>query len=452
MIVSNCIGAFPVWYGATTPYTVGFVRLLIRGAAVMQRPEAEVLPKADVIIEGRRFAAVLPGGGAQGPFDRVIEGEGRLLFPGLVNAHTHLAMTLFRGLAADLPLSRWLNEEVWPRERNLTGEIVYWFSLLGLVEMIRSGTTAFADMYFFMEDVARAVEKAGVRALLAHGVIAPTPDRVEPELNKAEGFVREWEGKAEGRVRTALSPHAPYTCGPEVWKRAVALARELKVPIHTHLAETADEVEQVRRERGRSPAEWLESLGVFAVPVIAAHCVHVTDKDMEILAAHNATAVHCPTSNLRLACGIAPVAEMLRQGVNVALGTDGPGSSGRLNMIEEMRLAAVLGKQKAGDPQAISAQEALAMATWRGGVAVGLGKELGTIEPGKRADAVLLDLTKPHLQPGYSARADLVYSAQGADVATVVVDGQPLLLEGQLQTVDETEVIERCRQLARKFQ
>ncbi len=428
------------------------MRILVRGAMVVQRAEGPLLPKADVVIEGRRFAAVLPEGGAQGPFDRVVEGEGRLFFPGLINAHTHLAMTLFRGLAADLPLSRWLNEEVWPRERKLTGEIVYWFSLLGLVEMIRSGTTAFADMYFFMEDVARAVQKAGLRALLSYGIIAPTPDRVEPELKKAEGFVREWDGKAEGRIRTALSPHAPYTCGPEVWKRAVALARELRIPIHTHLAETAEEVEQIRSKTGQSPAQWLESMGVFGVPVLAAHCVHVDEKDMEILAAHGATAVHCPTSNLRLACGMAPVARMLREGVNVALGTDGPGSSGDLNMIEEMRLAAVLAKQKAGDPQALPVQEALAMATWRGAVALGWGKELGTIEPGKRADGVLIDLNRPHLLPGYSPVTDLVYSAQGADVVAVFVDGVPLLLEGKLQTLDEEEIKARCRELARKFQ
>ncbi|MCR4392030.1 MAG: amidohydrolase [Candidatus Acetothermia bacterium] len=427
------------------------MRILIRGTAVIPRPDRGVIPHADVVIEGRRYAAVVEGGGAGGEFDRVIDGEGRLLFPGLVNAHTHLAMTLFRGLADDLPLMRWLTEKIWPAERNLTGEDVYWFSLLGLIEMIRSGTTAFADMYFFMEEVAQAVDEAGLRALLSYGILAPTPDRIEPELARAEAFVREWDGKAEGRIRAALSPHAPYTCGPELWRNATALARELKVPIHTHLAETKEEVDRMRTETGRSPAEWLEGLGVFGVPVIAAHCVHMTEKDIEILAAHRASAVHCPTSNLKLACGIAPVAEMLRGGVNVALGTDGAGSAGDLNMVEETRLAAILAKQKAEDPEALPAAAALACATWRGAAALGLGKELGTIEPGCRADGVLVTLDKPHLCPGHNPLADLVYSAQGADVDTVFVDGRLLLVEGELMTLDEEAVMARCRELARRF-
>ncbi len=427
------------------------MRVLIRGVAVIPRPEVGVVPKADVVIEGRRFSAVVVGEEVQGPFDRVIEGEGKLLIPGLVNAHTHLAMTLFRGLAQDRPLMDWLEKEVWPRERKLTGEIVHWFSLLGLVEMIRSGTTVFADMYFFMEEVAEAVEKAGVRAVLSYGIIAPTPERLEPELKKAENFAREWDGKAEGRIRAALSPHAPYTCGPEVWKKAVALCRELRIPIHTHLAETAEEVARWQKEKGRSPVEWLEELGVFGVPTLAAHCVHLSEKDMEILAAHGVSAVHCPTSNLKLACGIAPVVEMLRSGVNVCLGTDGAGSAGDLNMIEEMRLSALLAKVKTGDPQALPAPEALSLATWRGAVALGWGKELGTIEPGRRADGVMIRLNQAHLVPDYDLLANLVYAAQGADVDTVFVDGRFLLLEGELQTLDEERIIRRCRELAAKF-
>lgn len=427
------------------------MRILIRGVAVIPRPEVGVIPKADVVIEGRRFSAVVVGEEAQGPFDRIIEGEGKLLIPGLVNAHTHLAMTLFRGLAQDRPLMDWLEKEVWPREKKLTGEIVHWFSLLGLVEMVRSGTTAFADMYFFMEEVAEAVEKAGVRAVLSYGIIAPTPERLEPELKKAENFAREWDGKAEGRIRAALSPHAPYTCGPEVWKKAVALCRELRIPIHTHLAETAEEVARWQKEKGRSPVEWLEELGVFGVPTLAAHCVHLSEKDMEILAAHGVSAVHCPTSNLKLACGIAPVVEMLKSGVNVCLGTDGAGSAGDLNMVEEMRLSALLAKVKSGDPQALPAPEALSLATWRGAAALGWGKELGTIEPGRRADGVMIRLDQAHLVPDYDLLANLVYAAQGADVDTVFVDGRFLLLEGELQTLDEEKIIGRCRELAAKF-
>jgi len=427
------------------------MRIVIRGVSVIRRPEEGVIPKADVVIEGRRYAAVVEGGGVSGDFDRVIEGEGRLLVPGFVNAHTHLAMTLFRGLADDLPLMRWLEEKIWPAERKLTAEDVYWFSLLGLAEMIRSGTTAFIDMYFFMEEVAQAVEEAGLRALLSYGIIAPTEDRVEPELKKAEAFARAWDGKADGRIRAALSPHAPYTCGPEVWREAVKLARELKVPIHTHLAETKEEVERFRAQHSRSPAQWLEELGVFSVPVIAAHCVHLAEKDMEILAAHAASAVHCPTSNAKLACGIAPVTEMLASGVNVALGTDGAGSAGDLDMVEEMRLAALLAKLKTGDPEALPASEALALATYRGAQALGQGRELGTIEEGRRADGVLVALDRVHMCPGHNPLGDLVYAAHGADVVGVFVDGRPLFLDGELFTLDEEKVIAECRKRARRF-
>jgi 5-methylthioadenosine/S-adenosylhomocysteine deaminase len=427
------------------------MRVLIRSVAVIPKPEVGVIPKADVVIEGRRFSAVVVGEEVQGPFDRVVEGEGKLLLPGLVNAHTHLAMTLFRGLAQDRPLMDWLEKEVWPREQRLTGEVVYWFSLLGLVEMIRSGTTAFADMYFFMDEVAEAVERAGLRALLSYGIIAPTPEQIEPELKKAEAFAREWDGRGEGRIGAALSPHAPYTCGPEVWKKAVALARELRIPIHTHLAETKEEVERFRAQTGRSPVEWLEGLGVFGVPTLAAHCVHLSEKDIEILAAHGVHAVHCPTSNLKLACGIAPVVEMLQGGVNVCLGTDGAGSAGDLNMVEELRLAGLLAKVRTGNPQALPAPEALNMATRRGAVALGLGKELGTIEPGRRADGIMMRLDRVHFFPDHDLLANLVYAGQGADVDTVFVDGRFLLLEGELQTLEEEEIFGRCRELASRF-
>ncbi len=360
-------------------------------------------------------------------------------------------MTLFRGAARDLPLERWLSEEIWPRERKLTAKDVYWGSLLGLAEMIRGGTTACADMYFFMDEVAQATAEAGLRALLSYGIVAPTPDRIEPEIKRAEAFVREWDAAADGRIRAALSPHAPYTCLPGVWRRVTALARELKVPIHTHLAETAEEVERTRAETKRSPAEWLEELGVFSVPVIAAHCVHVSEKDIEILAAHGATAVHCPTSNMKLACGIAPVQELLAGGVNVALGTDGAASAGDLNLIEEMRLAALLAKERAGDPAALPAAEVLRCATARGASALGLGKELGTIEPGRRADGTLINMNGLHLCPGYDSLADLVYAAQGSDVTAVFVDGQPLFIGGEFQTLDVDEIRGRCRRLVRRF-
>lgn len=429
---------------------LGNMRILIKGAAVVPKPEEGVL-SADVVVEGKRFAGVFPTGEAGGEFDRVIKGEGKLLVPGFVNAHTHLPMTLFRGLAEDLALREWLEERIWPAERKLTPEVVYWFALLGLVEMIRTGTTAFADMYFFMEEVGKAVEEAGLRALLSYGIIAPTPDRIEPELKKAEAFAREWNGAAEGRIRCALSPHAPYTCGPEVWKEAVRLAKELKLPLHTHLCETRHEVEAHREAYGKGPVQWLEELGAFAVPVIAAHCVWVTEKDIDILAAHNVSVAHCPSSNLKLASGIAPVWAMVKGGVNVAIGTDGAASNNTLDMVREMRLAALLAKVRAEDPRAMPAPEALKSATQRGAAALGWAKDLGAIEEGHLADCVLLDLEAAHFAPGHDPLADLVYTACGADVEMVMVGGEILMEGRELQTLDEEKIVARCRELARKF-
>ena len=427
------------------------MRILIQRAAVIARPDEGIVPAADVVVEGKYFAGVFGPGEAQGEFDRVIDGEGKLLVPGFVNAHTHLAMTLFRGFAEDLPLRDWLEKKIWPAERKLTGEIVYWFSLLGLAEMIRTGTTAFADMYFFMEEVGRAVEEAGLRALLSYGIIAPTSDRIEPELRKAEAFAREWNGAADGRIRCALSPHAPYTCGPEVWREAVALAKELKLPLHTHLAETKHEVDGHRERHGKSPVQWLEELGVFAVPVLAAHCVWVDEKDIDILAAHNVSVAHCPSSNLKLASGIAPAWAMIRGGVNLAIGTDGAASNNTLDMVREMRLAALLAKARAEDPRAMPAPEALSSATRRGAQALGWGKDLGAIAEGYVADCVLFDVGAVHFVPGHDPLADLVYTACGADVEMVMVGGEILMEGRELRTLDEERVVARCRELARKF-
>jgi len=426
------------------------MRTLISNTTVIGEG-GSVLPATDVVIDGERYADVLPAGKPQGPFDKTLDGEGKILAPGLYNAHTHLAMSLFRGKAADMRLMQWLEEEIWPAEKKLTAEDVYWFARLGLVEMIRSGTVAFADMYFFMDEVAQAVEEAGLRALLSYGIIAPSPDLVDPELRKAEEFAQRWNGAAGGRIATALSPHAPYTCGPELWTQATKLAREFNIPIHTHVAETKEEVDRMRAENGRTPVEWLEGLGVFSVPTLAAHCVHVTEKDCNILAAHRVAVAHCPTSNARLACGIAPTTDLLRGGVCVALGTDGPGSSGSLDLLREMRLAAMLGKLRQGDPQAIGVDEALAMASRNGAVALGLRNETGTIAPGRWADGILVARQSAHMIPGYNPLTDLVYSAEKVDVEAVFVKGTMLMEERRLLTLDEERITAKCRELAERY-
>ncbi len=383
-------------------------------------------------------------------FDAVISGKDKLVMPGLINAHTHLSMTLLRGYADDLPLMTWLREKIWPLEARLTPDDIYWGALLGLAEMIRSGTTCFADMYFAMDRVAEAVEASGLRALLSYGIIAPEPgEKLDRELKIAEEFVERFHNAADGRVRAAVSPHAPYTCHPRVWEKAVELARERGLIVHTHLSETRTEVEEARKRWGKTPPEHLESLGVFKVPVLAAHCVHLTDRDIEILKRHDVRPVHNPTSNLKLASGVAPVWKLVRAGLTVALGTDGAASNNDLDMFEEVRLAALLQKGILEDATALPALEALKLATVNGARALGW-PDLGAIEVGRRADLIVLDVAAPHWTPRYDAISNVVYAAKGADVVTVIVDGRLVMKDHEILTFDEEEAKARARAFAER--
>ena len=383
-------------------------------------------------------------------FDTVISGEDKLVIPGFINAHTHLAMTLLRGYADDLPLMTWLEEKIWPLEAKLTPDDIYWGSMLGLAEMIRSGTTCFADMYFAMDRVAQAVEESGLRALLSYGIIAPEPgDKLNRELKIAQEFVERFHNSANGRIRAAVSPHAPYTCHPQVWEKAVELAREHGLIVHTHISETRTEVEEAQKRWGKTPVEYLESLGVFEVPVLAAHCVHLTERDIEILKQRDVRPVHNPTSNLKLASGVAPVWRLLREGICVALGTDGAASNNDLDMIEEIRLAALLQKGILGEATALPALEALKLGTVYGAQALGW-EEIGTIEVGKRADLVILDIEGPHWTPTYDPVSNLVYSAKGTDVVTVIVDGQIIMKDREILTFDEEKVKAQARAFAER--
>lgn len=384
----------------------------------------------------------------KGRFDRVIAGQHQLLMPGFINAHTHLAMVLLRGYADDLPLERWLKEEIWPLEATLSDEDVYWGSLLGIAEMIRSGTTCFADMYFHMESVARAVEESGMRALLAYGMIAPEPgERAERELKITQELIGQFHKTAEGRIRVAIAPHAPYTCHSALWERAVALANEHGLLIHTHLAETKEEVQNALMHWRKTPVEYLESLGVFEAPILAAHCVHVTDRDIQILAEHEARVVHNPTSNLKLGSGFAPIKKFLDAGSTVAIGTDGASSNNNLDVLEEIRLAAFLQKGILGEATALPALDALRLGTERGACALEW-EELGTIDVGKRADLVILGIDRPHWIPNYDPVSNLVYAAQAADVQTVLIDGTIVMEDGEIKTFDE----EKAKAYVRRFQ
>lgn len=415
--------------------------LLIKNCAVLPvtGPD-DLINRGYLIVDGHYISEVKAGEAPEGEFDKVIDGTGMVAMPGLVNAHTHAAMTLMRGYADDLPLMEWLETKIWPLEDKLTGEDIYWGTMLCILEMIKSGTTCFADMYFHMDQVARAVEETGIRASLSRGMIGVGPE-AELAIEQSRQLVQDWHGQADGRIQMMLGPHAPYTCPPDYLKRVVSLARELNVGIHIHVSETLTEMNNIKAQYGKTPVQVLEEAGVFEVPVLAAHCVHLTDEDIEVLARHRVGVAHNPQSNMKLASGIARVTDMQAAGITVGLGTDGAASNNDLNMIEEMRTAALLQKVVGLNPQALPAYKALEMATVNGARALGFS-DVGMLKPGMKADIILVDLKKPHLWPRHDVVAHLVYAAQASDVDTVLVNGKVLMEGRQLVGIDEKKIME----------
>ncbi len=371
--------------------------------------------------------------------DEIIDGSGKLAMPGLVNAHTHIAMSLMRGYADDLAFWQWLNDKILPLEENLSGQMVYWGCALSCAEMIASGTTCFADMYFFLDDVANSVQDSGLRASLCRGLtwFSPADDF---KLQEARDFWQKWHGAADGRISTMLGPHAPYTCSGEFLQKVRELQKELQIPVHIHLSESLDEMRKASADWGKTPIAYVADLGLLDGKAMAAHCVQATDADLQILAEKRTFVVHNPSSNLKLANGFAPVQKMLDAGVGVALGTDGPASNNNQNMFEEMHLAALIAKGVTGDPQVLPASKILQMATIEGAKALGLQDEIGSFVKGKQADIVLLDLDKPHLYPAHDLVSLLVYSAQASDVSDVWVAGRRLYADGDFVSFDFAKI------------
>lgn len=365
----------------------------------------------------------------------VIDGRNHLAAPGWVNAHTHVAMTLLRSYADDMALMDWLQNRIWPLESRLDGDAVYWGSLLGIAEMLRTGTTAFADMYFFEDRVAQAVQESGIKAVLSRGMTGSSGAEGAPSLEENIRLFKDWNGACDGRIHVMLGPHAPYTCSNDFLEKIGETARDLGAEIHMHLAETAGEVAECRKQYGKSPIARMESLGLFDSGFLAAHCVHVDGADREILARHHVRVAHNPQSNLKLASGIAPVAAMLDKGITVALGTDGASSNNNLDMLEEVRLAALLAKVQANNPKSVPAIAAFSMGTREGAKAIGL-KDTGELAVGKKADIVLYNMDAPAWYPRYDRTSLLVYAASASDVDTVLVNGKILLDKGELTTID----------------
>ena len=387
-----------------------------------------------------------------------VDCRGRVVMPGLINAHTHAPMTLLRGLADDLRLDVWLMGYMMPVEREfVTPEFVALGTRLACAEMIRSGTTCFADMYYFEESVAEAAASAGVRALCSQTVLKfPAPDAAsfEDSLARARDFIVRWKGHP--LVVPAPAPHAPYTCTVEILRACAELAAEFGVPLHTHLAETAFEVEQSRREHGMPVVPWVSKQRLFDARVLAAHCVHVDEGEMSALKKAGAGVAHNPTSNLKLGSGIAPVVKMLERGVMVGIGTDGTASNNDLDMFEEMRLAALLAKGASGDPTALPARQAVAMATRIGARATHFGDVTGSLEAGKRADLIVVDLDQVHNSPRFerdpnAVYSQLVYAGKATDVVDVMCDGRWLMRDRRLLTLDEAALAAAARDVARRI-
>jgi 5-methylthioadenosine/S-adenosylhomocysteine deaminase len=371
--------------------------------------------------------------------------------PGLINGHTHTAMTLFRGLADDLPLKQWLFEKIFPAEAKfLNTDTVYWGSRLGCLEMIASGTTCFIDGYFFQDETVRAAHDSGLRALIAQGVIDfPAPGVEDPEnnLKVAKEFVERWLGFSD-LIMPGIFCHSPLTCSEKTLENAWEISQQFDLPLQIHLSETSDEVSEILKKAGKRPVHYLDELGLINDSLIAAHAVHLDDGEIECLKENGAKVVHVPESNMKLCSGVARVLDMVKLGMPIGLGTDGCSSNNNLDMLQEMDTAAKLSKVFNLDPVALEAETVLRMATTWGASVLGLEDHVGTLEVGKKADIIVVDLHGPNLCPVYDPLSALVYSASGADVKDVIVDGKVLMKDRKFATLDPNETMERVRRIS----
>ena len=430
--------------------------LIVSGRYVVTMDaQRRIVENGAVAIRADRVVAV----GTRAEIDRNWQPKQRLdrpdalITPGLINTHTHAAMSLFRGIADDLKLQDWLNNYIFPAEaKNVTPDFVRWGTRLASLEMLLSGTTTYTDMYYYEDVVAETSKEAGIRGVLGETIIKfPVADAKTPEdgLKYAEKFLVRFKG--DPLITAAVAPHAPYTNTDETLKAARALANKYGAPLIIHLSETKKENDDMQAARHMSPTEMLNSLGFFNGRTLAAHCVWVNDRDMAILKAHNVGVAHNPSSNMMLASGAAPVVDMLKRGISVGLGTDGPaGSNNDFDLMEEMDLAAKLQKLVRNDPEALSARQAFEMATIGGARALGMEKEIGSLEAGKRADLISVDLDAPNAVPMYDVYSQLVYSLKGSNVTDVVVNGREVVRDRHCLTLDQAAVVAKAREYGLK--
>ncbi len=425
--------------------------ILIKNALILS-PNTNFEDKQSLLIKDDIIAEIAPEID-ESDVEKIIDAEGKILLPGLINTHTHLSMTLFRGLADDLSLDSWLNDHIWPMEANLNGDYCYVGALLGAVELIKSGTTTFSDMYFYMEDVARAIDEAGIRAVLSYGMIDfGDAERRENEIKANLDLFNNCNGMADGRIKVFFGPHSPYTASEELLVKVRELADEYNMGIHIHVSETEKEINDVSDEKGLRPFEYLDKIGFLGPDVVAAHCVWLSDEEIEIIKKNNVKVSHNPCSNMKLASGISPVSKLIENDICVSIGTDGASSNNNLDLIEELKTASLLQKVSTLDPKVLNSDESVAMGTIKGAEALGLDDEIGSIEVGKKADIILIDTNSANMVPDSSSlSSNIIYSANGSNVDTTICNGKVLMENKKLVVLDEDEIYKKARKAIKEL-
>lgn len=426
--------------------------IVINGLIITMDSKDQIIKNGSIIFDEDKIQYVGPTPDELMNIDQIIDAKGQIVMPGLINTHGHGTMALLRGYGDDLPLQEWLQKKMWPIEGKFTKEHIQWGSKLAIIEMLKSGTTTFADMYIHMDVVGEAVKEAGIRASLTRGILAMGSDEINlKKLDEAKRFAKDWVNEADGRITTMMSPHSLYTCSPEYIQKIAESAKEIEVPIHIHLSETSLEVNQHIEKYGLRPVEHLDDLGILKQQLLVAHAVHLNDQELKLLKEHDVKVSHNLGSNLKLGSGIAPVPEMLELGITVSLGTDSAASNNNLDLFEEMRLAALIHKGARMNSTVISAKTALKMATVYGAESLFLSKDTGSIEVGKKADFIMINTDQPHFHPFYDPVSHLVYSASGKDVSTVYINGEKIVENGDVLTLDEERIIYEVERLVKEW-
>lgn len=421
------------------------MKILIKNGYVVSMVSDVV--KADLLIEDGKIAFI---GNTDIEADKVIDATDKIVMPGLINAHTHVPMSIFRGYSDELTLNDWLRKKMWPIEDKMTADDAYWASMLSGIEMIKSGTTTFNDMYFFEDEIAKMAEQLGMRAILSRCIIGEGEDMIK-KAEEAETLYNNYHNKCEGRIKVCVGLHAPNTCPPETIRKGIELADKLGTPIHIHYLETKDEINYINNTYLSSVTEYLKKLGLFNYHVMLAHGVHISDADIDVLKEISGGVVHNPVSNMKLGSGFANTAKLLKNEINVALGTDGQGSTNTLDMFLEIKLAAYMQKGMYNSATAMTAEDVLKMATIKGAEVLGIDSEVGSLEVGKRADIIIINTNKPHLCPIHNIYSTLAYSVSGDDVETSIIDGNIVMENRVIQNVDEAEILTECNRVTRRL-